>query len=116
MRASARPGRVAAAAQASSSTAVSGSVPSSGTSTPAICNSPDRLHNSRPWLFRLGAAHIDGHADRTRQLTVLNPAGRELLISVGAAVFTLRLALRGLGRRPDVRLVSQPANPTWWPG
>jgi len=33
-----------------------------------------------------------------QQLTVLDPAGRELLISVGAALFTLRLAGQALQR------------------
>ena len=46
------------------------------------------LHNSQPWLFHAGPAHVDVHADRARQLQVLDLAGRELLISVGAAVFT----------------------------
>jgi hypothetical protein len=47
------------------------------------------LHNSQPWLFRIGAGVIDVYADRRRQLEVLDPTGRELLISVGAAVLTL---------------------------
>jgi len=55
------------------------------------------LHNSQPWRFRIGAHGVDVHADPRRQLDVLDPAGRELLISVGAALFTLRLAIRGAG-------------------
>lgn len=60
------------------------------------------LHNSQPWLFRIGAGVVDVYADRRRQLEVLDPTGRELLISVGAAVITLGLALRGAGFQGDV--------------
>lgn len=69
------------------------------------------LHNSQPWLFRIGGRAVDVYADRSRQLTVLDPAGRELLISVGAAVFTLRLALQREGHRVQSRLFPDPAEP-----
>ncbi|GAA4607232.1 nitroreductase [Actinoplanes octamycinicus] len=55
------------------------------------------LHNSQPWLFRISVPHIDVYADPSRQLPVVDPDGREMLISVGAAVFTLRAAVRGAG-------------------
>ena len=41
---------------------------------------------------------VDVYADRGRRLAVLDPVGRELMISVGAAVFTARVALRRRGR------------------
>ncbi|GGK75144.1 Acg family FMN-binding oxidoreductase [Mangrovihabitans endophyticus] len=69
------------------------------------------LHNSQPWLFRIGDRTVDVHADRRRQLDVLDPASRELLISVGAAVFTLRLALRAAGWRPVALLFPEPSEP-----
>jgi nitroreductase len=69
------------------------------------------LHNSQPWLFHLGDDRVDVHADRRRQLEVLDPTGRELLISVGAAVFTLRLAMQHRGYRPDLALFPDPAEP-----
>src|SRR5207245_1971614 len=37
--------------------------------------------------------------------------GREMLISCGAALFGLRLAVRGLGYLPAVSLVSEPSKP-----
>ena len=40
------------------------------------------LHNSQPWLFRIGPSVIDVYADRNRRLPVLDPDGRELLCSV----------------------------------
>jgi nitroreductase len=66
------------------------------------------LHNSQPWLFRISEHHVDVYADRSRQLEVLDPVGRELLISVGAAVFTLRLAMRRKGRLPVTLLFPDP--------
>ncbi|MEU7906129.1 Acg family FMN-binding oxidoreductase [Actinoplanes sp. NPDC049118] len=57
------------------------------------------LHNSQPWLFRIGGPAVEVHADPSRRLPVLDPDGREQLISVGAAIFTLRLAIRGAGYR-----------------
>jgi hypothetical protein len=38
-----------------------------------------------------------------------DPAGREMIISCGAALFGLRLAIRSLGYQPDVDLFPEPA-------
>ena len=69
------------------------------------------LHNSQPWRFRIGEHGVDVYADPRRRLDVLDPAGRELLISVGAAVFTLRLAIRGAGYLSDLKLFPVAAEP-----
>jgi nitroreductase len=67
------------------------------------------LHNSQPWLFRIHGSEVDVYADPERRLQVLDPDGREQLISVGAAVFTLRLALRQAGYASDVQLFPVPS-------
>ena len=77
----------------------------------ALATKAPSLHNSQPWQFRIGPDHVDVFADRSRRLDVLDPLGRELLISVGAAVFTLRLALRQAGRRPCFGLFPDPGEP-----
>ena len=69
------------------------------------------LHNSQPWLFRVRGSAVDVYADAARRLPVLDPAGREHLISVGAAVFTLRLALRRAGFLSDMTLFPAPDQP-----
>lgn len=69
------------------------------------------LHNSQPWCFRIGEDHVDVYADRTRQLTVLDAGGRELFISVGAALFTLRLAFRAAGCLPVLDLFPSAVSP-----
>jgi len=69
------------------------------------------LHNSQPWKFRPSRAGIDLLADPDRMLRALDPAGRELVISCGAALFGLRLGLRKLGRLPVIELQPQPEEP-----
>ena len=48
------------------------------------------MHNTQPWRFRVGTYAIELYADPKRKLRV-DPAGREMLISCGAALFGLRL-------------------------
>jgi hypothetical protein len=52
--------------------------------------------------FRIADDTVEVCADRRRRLAVLDPTGREMLISVGAAVFTVRLAIRHEGWIPDL--------------
>jgi hypothetical protein len=54
---------------------------------------------------------VEVFADRSRQLQVIDPSGRELLISVGAAIFTLRLAMRHRGRQPVLDRFPDEARP-----
>ncbi|HEY6296517.1 MAG TPA: hypothetical protein VIX15_12690 [Streptosporangiaceae bacterium] len=65
------------------------------------------VHNTQPWRFRVGAAAIELYCDPRRKLRV-DPAGREMLVSCGAALFGLRLAIRSLGYRPVVELLPDP--------
>ena len=65
------------------------------------------VHNTQPWRFRAGDGTIDLYADPRRRLRV-DKDGREMLISCGAALFGLRLAVRSLGYRPVVELFPDP--------
>ena len=58
------------------------------------------LHNTQPWRFKVGESAIELYADPSRQLRE-DPAGREMLISCGAALYGLRLGIRSLGYRPE---------------
>jgi nitroreductase len=69
------------------------------------------VHNTQPWWFATRGAELTLYADRQRQLGVADPAGREMLISCGAALFTAKLALRSLGYVAETRLLPDPANP-----
>jgi hypothetical protein len=64
------------------------------------------IHNTQPWRFRVRDHHIDVFADQSRRLRVIDPRGRELFISVGAALMNLRVAMLADGRTPMLRLTS----------
>jgi nitroreductase len=68
-------------------------------------------HNSQPWLFRLGERSVELHADRSRALPVVDPDDRELVLSCGAALFTLTVAMRRHGLVPSVELLPVPEEP-----
>jgi hypothetical protein len=70
------------------------------------------VHNTQPWRFRAGASGVDLIADPGRNLPGIDAAGRELLVSCGAALFGLRLAVREAGYLPLVCLLPDPAQPT----
>jgi hypothetical protein len=62
------------------------------------------LHNTQPWRFTVSGDAIELHADASRQLSV-DPDGREMLISCGAVLYGLRLAVRSLGYLPEVEIL-----------
>jgi nitroreductase len=61
-------------------------------------------HNTQPWRFHVCGNAVAVYADRTRALRIVDPRDRELLISCGAALFHLRLALRRFGYADQVEL------------
>ena len=69
------------------------------------------VHNTQPWSFHIvGDDRIDLRANRARQLRIADPRGREMIISCGAALFNLRMALRVAGHDPVVWLVPDQEN------
>jgi hypothetical protein len=62
------------------------------------------VHNTQPWSFVVHDDVIEVRADRSRQLSMLDPAGRELSISCGVAVEFAYLATRAMGFGCEVRL------------
>ncbi|HTO94627.1 MAG TPA: nitroreductase [Bacteroidota bacterium] len=54
-------------------------------------------HNTQPWKFAVVPGGIEVFADYARRMPVVDPGNRELLMSVGAAVFTLRVAAERFG-------------------
>ncbi|MFJ4850731.1 MULTISPECIES: Acg family FMN-binding oxidoreductase [unclassified Streptomyces] len=71
------------------------------------------FHNSQPWRFRLEpeTATLFVRAAGERGLREADPMGRAVHLSVGAAVFNLRVASAHLGWEPVVRLLPVPAQP-----
>ena len=67
--------------------------------------------NTQPWLFVVDDDMVELHADLRRALPSLDPTGRALIISCGAALLGLRLAVMHQGREPVVRLLPRSAEP-----
>lgn len=76
----------------------------------AAVNAPS-VHNTQPWWFCHDERAVSVYADADRRLAVADPDGRQMLMSCGAAVFNLRLALRHLGFVPEVQVLPDPGLP-----
>jgi hypothetical protein len=63
------------------------------------------VHNTQPWYFTSSRGVLRLYADPSRGLPEEDPAGREMLISCGAALVNLTLAVRHLGFAANVRLL-----------
>jgi hypothetical protein len=71
------------------------------------------IHNTQPWRFGLDpdSRSVEVRADRRRSLPLTDPDLRAQYLSVGAAVFNLRVAAEHLGWRPVVRLLPDDHEP-----
>ncbi|HET7310636.1 MAG TPA: hypothetical protein VFJ17_04860 [Mycobacteriales bacterium] len=74
------------------------------------CLAPSVL-NTQPWRFTWDGSAYELYADTSRGLTAADPDGRELVISCGAALFNLRVALRKLGYDARVEVLPAAGNP-----
>ncbi|SUD49371.1 Putative NAD(P)H nitroreductase RV3131/MT3217 [Nocardia otitidiscaviarum] len=68
------------------------------------------VHNSQPWLWRIGDRTLHLYADHSRQLPYTDPDGRDLLVSCGAALHHLRVAMRVFGWESTVHRFPNPAD------
>lgn len=69
------------------------------------------IYNSQPWRFVLSKGVLELYADRSRQLQVVDPVGRQLLISCGCALFNARVALAAAGYVADVHRLPESGRP-----
>jgi hypothetical protein len=69
------------------------------------------VHNTQPWTFELEGDRLALRADRSRQLSVIDPLGRSLAQSVGAALFNARVAVAAAGWAADVSRLPRPDDP-----
>jgi hypothetical protein len=63
------------------------------------------VHNSQPWHFTWDGRALVLREDRTRGLQVLDPSGRERVLSCGAALLNARLCFAELGWTTSVDLL-----------
>jgi len=68
-------------------------------------------HNAQPWLWKMNGETVELHADRSRALPIADPDDRELIMSCGASLLHLRLALRHFGYAGEVVTFPDPQNP-----
>jgi hypothetical protein len=68
------------------------------------------VHNSQPWQFISRSGTLEVRADRSRRLSYLDPDGRLMHISCGAAIEFARLAVRAEGLECTVELLPDPAD------
>jgi nitroreductase len=64
------------------------------------------MHNTQPWRFEVSGCVVDVILDEERMLPAEDPAGRMILIGLGAATFNLRVAAAMLGH--DTTLATNP--------
>lgn len=70
------------------------------------------VHNTQPWRFVAREDALDVYADHDRELAYLDPSGRQLHLSCGAAVEFARLGIRAVGYATEVALRPDPGEPT----
>lgn len=71
------------------------------------------IHNTQPWRYRFDpdTSTVEVRTADERSLRHEDPTGRALHISVGAAVFNLRVAVAHFGWEPVVHLLPGPSEP-----
>ncbi|KUF12899.1 Acg family FMN-binding oxidoreductase [Streptomyces silvensis] len=71
------------------------------------------IHNTQPWRFRLDldTVALEVRAARRPDLPHIDPVGRAMHVSVGCAVFNLRVAVAYFGWSPVARLLPDPDQP-----
>ena len=65
----------------------------------AVAGRAPSVHNTQPWRFTVSRDAIELQADVSRRLRV-DPDGREMVISCGAALYGLRLTPPPAGPPP----------------
>jgi len=69
------------------------------------------IHNTQPWRWRIAPQRVDLYADPARRLSRTDPDGRDQVISCGAALHHLLVALADAGRGAHVHRLPDPARP-----
>lgn len=91
----------------------SGNSPDEATLRPAVASvvRAPSVYNCQPWRWRVSTPDgVDLFADPDRRLIVIDPQGRELLLSCGAALNHLEVALAGQGYSAEISRLPDPEN------
>lgn len=77
----------------------------------ALASRAPSVHNSQPWLWRVGQETVHLYADESRRLPHTDPDGRDLLLSCGAVLHHLCVAARAEGWEATIHRLPNPATP-----
>jgi nitroreductase len=66
------------------------------------------VNNTQPWQWRIRPDSVELHADWNRHLMATDPDRRDLLLSCGAALHHLEVALAARGLAVQVRRMPEP--------
>jgi hypothetical protein len=69
------------------------------------------IHNTQPWRFVIGPTALELHSDEERRLQVIDPQGRQLLLSCGCALLNARVSLAADGYDAHVDRFPDPSRP-----
>ena len=69
------------------------------------------IHNTQPWRFVARPDRLDVYLDTSRALPVLDPTGRQQIISCGSAIEFALVALRAAGHDGQVALLTDDGDP-----
>ncbi|OBF09814.1 NAD(P)H nitroreductase [Mycobacterium sp. ACS4054] len=70
------------------------------------------VHNTQPWRWRVDASSLHLYSDESRQLPNIDPDGRDLMLSCGAALHHCVVALAAVGWLSKVTRFPNPADPS----
>jgi nitroreductase len=70
------------------------------------------IHNTQPWRWRVQGSILELYGEVTRQLANTDPSGRLLVVSAGAALHHVRVALAAEGWAVKVDRLPDPDEPT----
>jgi hypothetical protein len=70
-------------------------------------------HNTQPWMFRVHSNVLELFADLSRALPVADPQNRELIMSCGAALKNLIIAIDYFGYAYRLEICPDPDHPTF---
>ena len=70
------------------------------------------VHNTQPWRWRIGEDRVELHSDPDRHLPVTDPDRRDLVLSCGAALHHLTVAMAASGVSAAVERLPDPEDRT----
>ena len=77
----------------------------------ALISRAPSVHNTQPWRWLVGSQSLHLYSDADRQLPNIDPDGRDLILSCGAALNHSVVAFAAVGWQAKVNRFPNPADP-----